>query len=315
MSIGDLPEFLQVTPSVWDAVQADIIQIEEESFPLPIRDSAEYLLALASSPTSIFLVLRIPSVSKIVGYIAADVLEKFTDVPGITSDPHFNEGKTIYIASVAIRPEWRRQGLGTALQKECLRRALEKGFKRAMAHVQSGAAARMGLEAQVLMSFENWYGTGQTFDYVEFSTSMGRWTMQPRWKDGCKGMLTVNAIFAGFSGVLLINLINLPDKSLISAQFAMGATILALVLFAWAAEWLTDALDESKVDVYLRSMAAYNFGVVCILLSVAAFLYNKTGSTFAWIPAVFIIYPWLSHALDLLFKDQAAYKTELLKTD
>ena len=139
--------------------------------------------------------------------------------------------------------------------------------------------------------------------------------MQPRWKDGCKGMLTVNAIFAGFTGVLLINVINLPDKSLTSARFALGATILALVLFALAAEWLTDALDESKVDVYLRSMIAYNFGVICILVSVAAFLYDKTDSEFAWIPVVFIFYPWLSHALDLLFRDQAAYKQELLKTD
>src|SRR5438270_9695085 len=104
MAIGDLPEFLQVTHSVWDAVQADIMQIEEESFSPSIRDSAEYLGALASSSTSIFLVLRFPSISKVVGYIAADALEKFSDVLGITSDPDFNQGNSIYIASVAIRP-------------------------------------------------------------------------------------------------------------------------------------------------------------------------------------------------------------------
>ena len=174
ISNGFKGEFILVTHSVWDDLKEDIIEIEEESFSSTLCDSKDDLLKLVDSPTNIFLVLRIPSVSKVVGYIAADLLEEFADVPGITSDPYFKQGKTMYIVSVAIHPDWRRRGFGIALQEECLRWASRKGFERATAHIESGAASRMGLGARVLTSFENWYGTGRTFEYIEYATSFWR---------------------------------------------------------------------------------------------------------------------------------------------
>jgi ribosomal protein S18 acetylase RimI-like enzyme len=174
ISNGFKGEFILVTHSLWDDLKEDIIEIEEESFSSTLCDSKDDLLKIVDSPTSIFLVLRIPSVSRIAGYIAADMLEGFADVPGTTSDPYFNQGKTIYIVSVAIHPDWRRRGFGNALQEECLRWASRRGFERVTAHIERGAAARMGLGARVLMSFANWYGTGRSFDYVEYSTSFWR---------------------------------------------------------------------------------------------------------------------------------------------
>ncbi|HBH87208.1 MAG TPA: hypothetical protein DDY17_06365 [Syntrophaceae bacterium] len=172
ISNGVTGEFAFVTPSVWDDLKEDIFEIEEESFSSSLCDSKDDLLKLINSPTSIFIVLRIPSVSRVIGYLAADMLEGFSEVPGITSDPYIDQGKTIYIVSVAIHRDWRRLGLGVATQKECLRVASQRGFKRVTAHIESGAASRMGLGARVLMSFANWYGTGRTFDYVEFSTHL-----------------------------------------------------------------------------------------------------------------------------------------------
>ena len=174
ISNGFKGEFILVTHSLWDDLKDDIIEIEEESFSTTLCDSKDDLFKIVDSPTSIFLILKIPSVSRVAGYIAADMLEGFADVPGTTSDPYFNQGKTIYIVSIAIHPDCRRRGLGIALQEECLRWASRRGFERATAHIESGATARMGLGAKVLMSFANWYGTGRTFDYVEYLTTFWR---------------------------------------------------------------------------------------------------------------------------------------------
>ena len=78
--------------------------------------------------------------------------------------------------------------------------------------------------------------------------------MKPRWKSGSMGMLTVNALFAAFSGALLIGLALSPPPAGamwfdLSSFFAFGA----LASFALAAEWITDALDEDSLPKYLRS--------------------------------------------------------------
>jgi hypothetical protein len=73
----------------------------------------------------------------------------------------------------------------------------------------------------------------------------------PRWKDGSRGMLTVNALFAGFAGVLLINL---AFHELDGSSRTLWSVILAGVAlwsFAFAAERITDALDEGDPSTYL----------------------------------------------------------------
>jgi hypothetical protein len=59
--------------------------------------------------------------------------------------------------------------------------------------------------------------------------------MQPRWKDGSKGMLTVNALFAGFSAVLLINLTTRERQGAVP-DVAIWMAVIALFCFAFAAE-------------------------------------------------------------------------------
>jgi ribosomal protein S18 acetylase RimI-like enzyme len=164
----------EVTASNWRRLKSRIMEIERASFPASIRDTSEYYARLTMSPTAIFLALSIHRLESIVGYLAADILESFPKVPGVKSDTHFGNDDTIYIASVAVEVDWRHQGLGIALQEKCLSRAAEKGFQRATAHLRHRALARMGLGGRVLQSFDNWYDTGQIFDYVEIPTFTGR---------------------------------------------------------------------------------------------------------------------------------------------
>ena len=167
-------DFVSVVPSSWPGLREGIIDIEQKSFPASIRDSVESLYELVCSSTSIFLALRFRSDRDVVGYVVADLLEKFPDIPGVATDPCFGRDNTIYVYSVAVQRDWSRRGLGVALQKECLRRASFRGIERATAHVRSGALDRMRLGGRVIASFKNWYDTGSTFDYMEFLTSLGR---------------------------------------------------------------------------------------------------------------------------------------------
>ena len=143
--------------------------------------------------------------------------------------------------------------------------------------------------------------------------------MQPRWKEGCKGMLTVNAIFAGFSGTLFAILIKFNEASSCFYLFYLNSllALCAFYLFALAAEKITDALDENKVETYIWSMLIYNFGVVCVLWSLAVFLWNQSYPKLALIPFTLCLYPWFYHIAWLLCckLKRKEYKEDLLKTD
>lgn len=164
---GEEPHLTVVAPPMWSGLRGDILKIEEESFCSALADSEEGLFAVVNSATGIFLALTVPSPHRVIGYIAGDLLENFSGIAGITSDSHFEMRDTIYLASVAILPSWQRRGLATSLMRECMRIASERGIGRATAHIESGSVGRIGLQITVLGSFENWYGTGRTFDYVE----------------------------------------------------------------------------------------------------------------------------------------------------
>lgn len=157
-----------ISKSNWDQVRKHILAIEENSFPPSIRDSTASLKKIAYSPTAIFLTLNLDPEGDILGYLTADRLEKFPDIPGLKEDRHFKLGDTIYISSVAVSSPWRNKGLGKKLQIECFQRAFDSGYNRITAHIRKGAAFKIDKHAKILSSHPNWYQTGITFDYVEF---------------------------------------------------------------------------------------------------------------------------------------------------
>lgn len=157
-------------PADWNRLRGRIAYIEEISFAPSIRDDMTTLRRRAQSPTAIFLVGKLRRTDQVIAYLAADWLEFFSHIPAVKEDRHFGRGDTIYIESIAVEPRWRGRGLGMALQRECLRRAAAAGIGRATAHLRRGVAARIGLKAKILATYENWYNTGETYDYVEFAT-------------------------------------------------------------------------------------------------------------------------------------------------
>jgi ribosomal protein S18 acetylase RimI-like enzyme len=152
---------------MWNQLRDVVLEIENASFPSSLADTEDHLRKIVDSPTGILLVLRLLGSTKVAGYSAADLLECFPNIPGISTDSHFGQKDTVYIDSIAVLPNSRGRGFGMSLMRQCLAMALQRGIRRATAHIQSGSASRMKLTMKVVGTFPNWYGTGRTFDYVE----------------------------------------------------------------------------------------------------------------------------------------------------
>ena len=60
----------------------------------------------------------------------------------------------------------------------------------------------------------------------------------------------------------------------------------SLILFALAAERITDALDQGKVNEYMYSMLIYNIAVVLLFLSLAVFLFAQEKEKQAYIEEI-----------------------------
>jgi GNAT superfamily N-acetyltransferase len=159
---------VRIDPTEWNAFANRILEIERQSFPPGLRDERQTLRRLVKSETSIVFGLNSNHSGFLVGYIAGDLLEIFPEIPGILSDPHFGRRDSLYLESLAVCESWRHRGFGTMLMGSFLSKASERGFLRTTGHVARGSSRSIRFRHNVLKSFENWYGTRRTFDYVEF---------------------------------------------------------------------------------------------------------------------------------------------------
>jgi len=136
-----------------------------------------------------------------------------------------------------------------------------------------------------------------------------------RWDKGSQAMVLVNAIFAGFSVALVTVLIAFTERQFWT-QISIVLGLLSVILFALATEKITDALDEGKVNIYLRSMLIYNIAVVLLFLSLSVFLFSRCYYWPGVIPVLGTFYPWLRDICWFLFakkKDKQAYIEEICK--
>jgi ribosomal protein S18 acetylase RimI-like enzyme len=159
-------EFANVTAETWPTFQNEILLLERCSFPPSIRDSEESLRELAHSKTGVFIAGYSQEQAQVVGYCCGDRLNKFDDIPGVSTDLHRHATTSFYMSSVAVHPSWRKLGIGLALERECIARARQHHYTRITAHVRHGFATKISRHASILSSYDNWYDTGEKYDYV-----------------------------------------------------------------------------------------------------------------------------------------------------
>jgi GNAT superfamily N-acetyltransferase len=155
-----------VNDDTWKAFGDSIAALECKSFPASIRDSASALRRVAYSTSSVFIVCYHHLRSQVVGYVCGDQLSNFSDVPGVAHDLEHHTAHSFYLSSIAVDSPWRNLGIGTTLQRTCIEQARAKGYRRVTAHLRHGVGTKIMSQARVLGSYDNWYNTGERYDYV-----------------------------------------------------------------------------------------------------------------------------------------------------
>jgi hypothetical protein len=131
-----------------------------------------------------------------------------------------------------------------------------------------------------------------------------------RWRSGCDGMIAVNSIFASFTGALVAIVVALSERSPL-IQVCVFLLLIAFLLFAHAAESITDAIERDDVLLYQRSHFRYNLGVVLILISFALILWSLEYRIATFIPLAGTWNPWLRDCIWLLRRPKDDWDTYL----
>jgi ribosomal protein S18 acetylase RimI-like enzyme len=292
-------EVSQISVSDWtDAFDKQITHIEEEAFPHTLGDTRHYLRKLVDLPGAVFIAAKVKGT--IVGYAAGAKLENFGEVPGVKQDPHFDLEDTFYLESMAVLSEYQGKGIGKHLFSSIALRTRKNGFQYIAGHMKEGFAERW--RGVPLAQFDNYYGTGETFEYFRRELKLGDWT------EGCKSLITVQGIFAGFASVILVTLLTIPlapeAKTFPVIVAAIIATLTSIVLLIYSAERSTDALDHIDPHIYTNMLLYYNTGVTLFLigigLTVSLYVINLwLGGAIPQIYLALLIIIWLPIAFSM----------------
>lgn len=80
-------------------------------------------------------------------------------------DYYTSPGETLYVYSTTILPEYQHRGFGRMLKTWVLSMAKARGYKYVVGHARScgSMALNKSFGAKIERSFDNWYGTGETY--------------------------------------------------------------------------------------------------------------------------------------------------------
>jgi hypothetical protein len=119
-------------------------------------------------------------------------------------------------------------------------------------------------------------------------------------------MISTTSIFASFCGALVVLIVAFNDGSFL-LQGCVFFPLAAFMLFSYTSEMITDALERGQVLIYLHAHAAYNLGVVMMLLSIALILFAKGYSLLAPLPVLGVWMPWLRDLIWLVRRPKAEW--------
>ncbi len=191
---------VKIEPGTWTTKLEQGIMNIEQVFPVSLQDSISYLKWIANLPDSVFLVAKMNDL--IVGYTAGAKLEYFGDISGVTRDPHFGVEDTFYLESVAVLKSEQSKGVGKQLLRAILLRARKNNFRYISGHMRKGFAEKW--RGVPLAQFADYYRTGEVYEYFRRELKFGSWTA------GCRSVINVQAILAGFAALILVTLLTIP---------------------------------------------------------------------------------------------------------
>ena len=142
----------------------------ESVYPENLRFDLEEKRELFSEPTvgSVYLIAD----GKVIGECYYIDLHQMKDWEPDEDQPedglvdyYTSPGETLYVYSTTILPEYQHMGFGRMLKTWVLSMAKARGYKYVVGHARSGGsmALNKSFGAKIERSFDNWYGTGETY--------------------------------------------------------------------------------------------------------------------------------------------------------
>lgn len=103
---------------------------------------------------------------EIIGYIIGVPLEELSKETWARMDENFGKHNTLYTMAFVIKAQYKANGYAKMLKRVYLNWAKKKdNIRYVSGHVKLGVSARFTGEITITNRFDNWQGTGKTFEY------------------------------------------------------------------------------------------------------------------------------------------------------
>lgn len=159
-------EFSLLTRQNFPRYLSDLIS-SENLFPENIRETPESLYDAVACPGSLAYVVhcRGDYAGNIIGFPPSAThlqLLRLDDLEG-------SRDQLLYLFNIVTMPQFQGQGLGRRMLSHFIAAGTQEGFQRVGGHFRGNASIKnfLALGGQVLASFDDWFETGETYDYCE----------------------------------------------------------------------------------------------------------------------------------------------------
>ncbi|MCF7804361.1 MAG: GNAT family N-acetyltransferase [Candidatus Marinimicrobia bacterium] len=106
---------------------------------------------------------------RIIGYIIGVPLERFATDTWAQHDKNLGKKNTIYTYAFAVKKQFHKTGYAKMLKRIYYNWMRKREVEYISGHVVDGTTSRFNGEAEVIKTFDNWHGTGLTFEYYRRS--------------------------------------------------------------------------------------------------------------------------------------------------
>jgi len=131
------------------------------------------------------------------------------------------------------------------------------------------------------------------------------------WAGGASGLISVCGFLAGISATILVLILTRVEASTFR-DLSLFLFVLALCVFALAAEKFTDAIDYRNCGAYVLGIVWYNAAITIFLIGLMMILYVVNFQIGAFVPALFSAY-WAKDVVWLLSSSRRKEFVESLK--
>ena len=165
---------IEIISQLDESILQDILSVEQASFPDQMQSDLEDLRETLENPNGIQIVVRSQE-GKVIGYLSSKPQkEAYEELKNW--DPEMDqEDQTLYVESIAIKPEARDLRTFLKLGKVFIEEAKKRGYKKITMHTRVASGLSSILQkrygAKAIRKIENWHNFEEPFEYLEINLS------------------------------------------------------------------------------------------------------------------------------------------------